>query len=254
MSTPEPEPLRDDLDLFAVDALPPDEHARFAADLARLPEPQRIEFEAQIDQMRAVMAEYAGRYADGAPGTLRDRVLADYAAAHPEGLAPAEVPPAVHIDQARRRRRATVALTAAAAVAVVSLGAGVLIGRASAPEEPAATVAEAAGAVFTAPDAVLASSALADGRGVLTAVSSQELNQAVVTLGNVRNPVPTDQVLQLWRIDGGASPVSAGLFAPSAGTPIVVDDLDAAAALAVTLEPSGGSTAPTTPILTELAL
>lgn len=40
----------------------------------------------------------------------------------------------------------------------------------------------------------------------------------------------------------------------TAHAPIVVDDLAAAAALAVTLEPSGGSAAPTTPILTELAL
>ncbi|GAA3955961.1 anti-sigma factor [Gordonia caeni] len=255
MTTPEPGRLREDLDLFAVDALPPGEHARFAAELARLPAAQRAEFEAQIAEMQAVMAEYAARYSDRAPEELRQRVLADHAAAHPSDREAGDAPPVARIDRTRRRRgRAAIAVAAAAVVVGVAMGAGVLIGRASAPRPPADAVVEAAGAVFTAPDAQLASSALADGRGILTVVSSQERDQAVVTLGGVANPVPADRVLQLWKLDGGSTPVSAGLFSAPGGAPVVVDDLAAVAALAVTLEPSGGSAAPTTPILTELAL
>jgi anti-sigma-K factor RskA len=59
-----------------------------------------------------------------------------------------------------------------------------------------------------------------------------------------------DRVYELWAIVGD-SRVPAGLFEPEDGSvreAVDIDDVDAAA-WGVTVEPAGGSAAPTTPIL-----
>ena len=62
-------------------------------------------------------------------------------------------------------------------------------------------------------------------------------------------PLPTGRVYQAWRIDGG-SPVSLGLVETNTGSVAMVGDLEGASAVALSVEPAGGSPAPTTnPIL-----
>ena len=62
--------------------------------------------------------------------------------------------------------------------------------------------------------------------------------------------VDADQTYELWLISGTA-PSPAGLFVPSEGLAMVAveADLDIAVAIAVTVEPEGGSDAPTGEIL-----
>lgn len=250
--------LGDHLELYAIDGLPEAERDRVERELDALGPAERAVYDARVDEVRALMHDYALRFTTAAPDTLRDRVLADFRAGHahaPPGVPP-EVPTAVSIDRARRRRRATALVAAAAVTIAAALGGGVLIGRSTAPAPQSTTTAQGAeaAAVFAAPDAVLATAALADTRGVLTVVSSRSRNQAVAAMREFAGRLPADRALQLWSVSAGGQAVSAGLFGEAGPAVIVVDGLDAASAFAVTMEPLGGSSAPTTPILGQVSV
>ncbi|GAA4681035.1 anti-sigma factor [Gordonia humi] len=247
-----PEWLDDHVELYAIDGLPDDEAREVLTQLSLLPDTTRAEYEALIVDIRDLMHEYAQQYTRDAPEELRVRVLADFDArngGHPGHLRSTDGPGGRHRE--RRRHRVAVAVGAAAASVAVLFGAGVLVGRTTAPETSTDVQADAAAAVFSAPDAAVSVGDLDDSRGVLTVVSSRERNRAVAAVRQVRNPVPADRVLQLWMVGKRTHPVSAGLF-ESAADPIVVDALDSTKALAVTVEPRGGSAAPTTPLLTRV--
>ncbi|WP_132993047.1 anti-sigma factor [Gordonia zhaorongruii] len=265
--------LDDHVELYAIDSLPADENDEVQAQLNELPASRRVDYDDQIADVQELMAEYAQRYRQDTPATLRARVLADFdagighvrtgttgAAARSgsdtdfgstgAGHAAAVTP----IERARDRRRMAMLVGAAAAAIAVALGAGVIVGRSTAPETSKTTTAQNdAASVFTAPDAVVSKGTLDDARGVLTIVSSKTRNQAVATLRGAGRPLPDERTLQLWMVGKQAQPVSAGLFGDAA-PPVVIDGLDGTAAFAVTLEPRGGSPAPTTPLLTQVKI
>lgn len=61
--------------------------------------------------------------------------------------------------------------------------------------------------------------------------------------------LPPGRVYQAWRIDGGA-PVSLGVVETNSGSIVMYTDLEGATAVAISVEPTGGSPAPTTnPVL-----
>jgi anti-sigma-K factor RskA len=61
--------------------------------------------------------------------------------------------------------------------------------------------------------------------------------------------LPPGRVYQAWRIDGGA-PVSLGVVETNSGSVAMHADLEGATAVAISVEPTGGSSAPTTnPVL-----
>ncbi|MCF8588498.1 anti-sigma factor [Gordonia liuliyuniae] len=236
--------LADHIDLYAIDALPVDESDEVEAQLDMLAPTARAEYETQVADLRNLMHDYGRRYTHEAPDALRARVLADF-----DANIGRTGPTPLHT---RRRRRIAVAVGAAAASIAVLFGAGVLVGRTTVPESSTNVQAEAAAAVFGAQDATISVGDLDGARGVLTVVSSKSRNQAVATLRDVRNPVPDDRALQLWMVGKQEQPVSAGLFAGEDSTPILVDALDSTSAFAITVEPRGGSTGPTTPLLTQV--
>ncbi|MCF8568967.1 anti-sigma factor [Gordonia sp. HY002] len=246
--------LDDHVELYAIDGLPTDEHDEVQALLDQLDAESRIEYDDRVTDVRELMHDYARRYTRDAPATLRARVLADFdAGAGHRGDPPHQEPPTDL--SSRRRHRMAVAVGAAAAVVAVLFGGGVLVGNSITPDEPSTTQqADAVAAVFSARDATLSVGDLNDSRGVLTVVSSKSRNQAVATVRNIDNPVPDDRTLQLWSMGSRPEPVSAGLLNGSAGSPILIDALDSTTAFAVTVEPKGGSTAPTTPVLGQVAV
>lgn len=160
---------------------------------------------------------------------------------------------------APRPARATAILAAAAVVVAVALGAGVLIGRTTAPEPSTSSTALSDSQrdvlnVLTAADASVTVEQLADDRGSIAVVTSESADQAVALLRDLRTPIPADRTYQLWLVGGAAQPVSAGLIPGNDTAPVVVDDVAGSSVLAVTIEPAGGSPQPTTPILAQVAL
>jgi len=61
-------------------------------------------------------------------------------------------------------------------------------------------------------------------------------------------PLPANQTYQAWQIAGG-TPVSLGLMSGNAGIAAFEVDLSNASAVAISVEPAGGSTQPTNVVL-----
>jgi anti-sigma-K factor RskA len=180
-------------------------------------------------------------------GTVARRTLGQHRGQHRSG------------GSATRPARATAILAAAAVTVAVALGAGVLIGRTTAPEPSTTTTALSDSqrqvlGVLTAADATVSVEPLAGDRGTISVVTSESANQAIALLRDLRKPIPSESTYQLWLVGGAERPVSAGLIPGDDTAPVVVDDVDGSSVLAVTIEPAGGSEQPTTPILAQVAL
>jgi anti-sigma-K factor RskA len=117
--------------------------------------------------------------------------------------------------------------------------------------------AEIAG-LLSAPDALVASAATSAG-GTATVVASR--GAAAMVFTSVGLPVlPPTSVYELWFIGaGGARPAGLVPAAPPPGTgqgtpPVLAAGLSGGDAVGVTVEPIGGSAAPTTPPIVVLTL
>lgn len=205
----------------------------------------------------AELRETTARLADGTwsvpPPQMKDTVLAQVSRTRqmsPSLRAPRERP-----HQATPARPAGRRFTAAAAALLLTVAAGVAGYLAQEQRarnaEVAADLAERRAteiqAVLAAPDAQL-SGVPVDGGGRLTAVTSASLDAGVVVLADAVLP-DADSAYQLWLIDDGG-PVSAGVLpAGAAGDTVLVEEVGDAQMVGLTLEPAGGSTAPTDPVL-----
>jgi anti-sigma-K factor RskA len=89
-----------------------------------------------------------------------------------------------------------------------------------------------------------------DGGGTATVSVSTSRDAAVVQMKDVPAP-PEGKVYQMWLIPkDGSEPVSQGLMdAEALAKPAVVKGISSAASLGITVEPLGGSEAPTTPVV-----
>ncbi|MHA7278942.1 anti-sigma factor [Arthrobacter sp. MDT2-2] len=159
-------------------------------------------------------------------------------------------------DELAQRRSAKASLSsragrwvvAAAAAAVIAVG-GVTIAQ----NLQQTTVEQE---VLQASDVRTQQLTLAAG-GVADLAVSGEKNAAVVTLSGV--PAPAEgYVYQMWRIPAdGTSPVSEGTMSGEdvAGTKVTeLTDISGYTAIAITVEPEGGSAAPTLPIVAQIPL
>jgi anti-sigma-K factor RskA len=163
---------------------------------------------------------------------------------------PAAQPPAEALDElaaarVRREERRRPAgarrwLTAVAAAAVIALG-GVGVGAYITDQnDPLNQVVRAA-------DVREASVPVSAG-GTATVLISSSKDAVVVKMNGVPAP-PAGKVYQMWLIPkDGSAPVSQGLMDEAAlSKPAVVKGIASAAALGITVEPVGGSAAPTFP-------
>ncbi|MGV0809210.1 anti-sigma factor [Mycolicibacterium setense] len=217
---------------YALHAVSEGERADIEQRLAAAPSEVAAQFTTEVHEVRETMARLAASTAVEPPPHLREQILA-----------------AVSVRELRPSPRWRNTALAAAAAVVIAL-AGVGIGIALRPS-PQTTTAEQ---IFAAPDVRTVSGAIPTG-GTATVVFSRERNAGVLVMNGVRPP-ETGTVYQMWLLREGsaqsAGTMDSAAVAPS--TTAVLPDLGNASALAFTLEPGSGSTAPTTPIFAELPL
>jgi len=203
----------------------------------------------EVRGFAAVAAALAVAATMAPPAELRGRVLAAVSVTRQQPLeAPARA--------TRRGRRTTrlaprsgwlprLALAAGAAgIAASALLGGVTVSARNGQSAAQAQV-QAIAAVLSAPDARLVSAPTSAG-GSATVVASVRAGKMVFTSSELR-PLPASRVYQLWFI--GRSTRSAGLVPAAAGgrtAPVLASGLAAGDKIGVTIEPAGGSSAPTT--------
>lgn len=93
--------------------------------------------------------------------------------------------------------------------------------------------------------------------GMAELTVSESVNAAVVTLQDVPAP-PPGKVYQMWRLpESGAAPESVGVMTGedvSDSSATVLKDIKDYSAVAITVEPEGGSKSPTMPIVAQIPL
>jgi anti-sigma-K factor RskA len=233
---------------YAVDALDPEERRAFEQHLA-----QCAECQAEVASLRAAATSLSALSESEPPPALRASVLAAITTVRPlPPLEPPVAPPAVDdsgsvvspsVVVPLRSRRARVPWLLAAAAAVV-LGIG---GLAWGPWHGGAdrTRLTATEQVLRADDAQRLQKTIGSARA--TIVRSVSLGKAVIIADNMP-AAPAGKDYQLWLEFPGKGMVSAGLMPHDAKPTLTMPlegDASKAVAAGITVEPSGGSTAPT---------
>ena len=254
--------------LYALDALDEDETREFAAHLQVCPRCQQ-----EVQELSGLLEALASAHEEPAPAELRSSVLAaiaqtpqdavvpdrsvrDASAQQSEVSAADEPAPGLagrrlrsidggqHADSrtSGRSRRLLVTALASAAAAVVLIGGAIGWGwNAHQTSQQVQQQQLLTAQLLGAPDAVKASAPMGDGVG--TVVVSKQLGQAIILMDHVPD-APEGKVYEAWTISG--TPVAAGTFtaddAPLVHLPAAALTADQ---IAVTVEPEGGVSAPT---------
>ena len=268
----------EDLDLYALHALPSDEADAVEEALVSAPDEDRASMLAHIASTREVAADLVAdaRLDVAPPPALRARILDQAAADRPAANrssvtdsagSGSETPRGADVvdlraREDRRPRMWTVIGTAAAAI--VLLTAGVAIGRITDGTTPRDNVPVAAPPAASIPEEVrsmLAADDLEVTRGQIgvagraTVLASRAEDMAVISMDGL--PAPAEgRAYQLWLM-GDHDPIPAGTMesgqvgtAPSAKIKGISDS----AQIGLTEEPAGGSPAPTGEVLLALDL
>lgn len=210
---------------YAVNALDDVERAAFERHLSDCEVCQ-----AEVTGFREATATMAEAVAVAPPAALRERILAQAATTRP-------LPPALPV---RRRTPRRSFLVAAAAAALIAVGGGVAITQ---PwhDDRRLTASEQ---VLEAPDARRVSAPV-QGGGQVTVVRSAKLHEAVLVADGMP-PAPSGKIYQIWFQNSEGRMVSAGLMPPGKDSLLLAGDPRTAQAVGITVEPEGGSEAPTT--------
>ncbi|WP_373461307.1 anti-sigma factor domain-containing protein [Arthrobacter sp. B1I2] len=248
-------------ELYALDAVTEQERDAIDLYISMAPEAERLAFLDRVRQSREALAR-TFRAEEEPPSDLFERIVAQLPAQFPgqQGMtgggapAPAESTAPVlqpgtqdELTQARKRReerrgpsgarRWLIGVAAAAAIALGGVGVGAYL----------ADQADPVNQVARAGDLREASVNVAGGGKATLLISASE-DAAVVKMSGVPAP-PAGKVYQMWLIPkDGSAPVSQGLMDEQAlSKPAVVQGIHSAASLGITVEPAGGSKAPTLP-------
>lgn len=233
---------------FSLNALEPHEAAAFERHLLTC-----AACADEVSEMRETASVLGASVAEESPQGLRARVLElvqdiEQVSAAPDPVA-AQSPV---IDLAERRSRKSVVngwlAGVAAAAVLVAGGLGVSTYQASQRANDAQVAAEQVSALLADPNATVERAAVSGG-GTGTLVVDPDGEQAAFLTASLPATDP-DQTYQLWAIDE-AGATSVGLLEPDAGRATELIDLPpGTTTFGMTVEPAGGSQAPTTdPVL-----
>lgn len=215
---------------FAMDALDDIERAQFERHLASCPDCR-----AEIDGFFETASVIALASAAQAPAVLRARVLSDIAASRPR---PPRTASPSHVVPLRRRW--VPALLAASVLLVGGAGASAVWHPWT--DNTSQQSGSATERIMQAPDAQRVQTDL--GGGTATVVRSASLGQAVIVADGVGTP-PAGMVYELWLQAPDGSLTPAGLMGTGGSvTQVFTGDATHATAAAITVEPPGGSLAP----------
>ncbi|MEV7604631.1 anti-sigma factor [Paenarthrobacter sp. NPDC089322] len=242
-------------EIYALDAVSDDERAMIDAYVKDAEEgPEFLERVRQARETLTVSFTAEEEPPPGLFGNIMDTITRE-AASQPPAQAPgtadaaSQAPPQDELAAARAKReerrglRGTRAwLVGAAAAAVIALG-GVGIGAyVAAQNDPVNQILQA--------QDVQKQTAPVPGGGTATISASTTKDSFVVLMDDVA-PAPEGKVYQLWTLPkDGSAPVPQGTMdAETLSKPAVVSGLSAASSVAITVEPTGGSTSPTLPLV-----
>lgn len=231
-------------ELYALDAVTEQERQAIDGYISAAPEAERTAFFERVRVARETLA-MTFRAEEEPPADLFDRIVAQLpasVAAPRPGHAPATDELSLARERKLRRRptgtrRWLAGVAAAAAIALGGVGVGSYLADQNDPMNQ----------VARAQDVRQASVQVAGG-GTATVLISSEKDAAVVKMNGVPAP-PEGKVYQMWLIPkDGSAPVSQGLMdAEALSKPAMVKGISSAAALGITVEPTGGSASPTLP-------
>ena len=253
-------------EVYALDAVDDAERAAIEGYLLSAPQAERAAFDERVRQARETLAA-SFTAEEEPPAGLLDRIMASLPGQDTTALPDAQPsqPPAVspvvarpvrepsglpvtdELGAARKRREERRRpqgmrnwLVGVAAAAIIALG-GVGVGAYVANQNDPLNQVLQAGDVRQATVNVT-------GGGTATVTVSPSKDAIVVKMNDVPPP-PAGKVYQMWLIPkDGSAPVSQGLMdAEALSKPAVVKGISTAAALGITVEPTGGSTSPTMP-------
>jgi anti-sigma-K factor RskA len=218
----------------------------------------RVEFESQLagsEELRSEVTELIDTAAllglavepVTPPPVLKQNIMArlDQLPQLEREVAPVRVLPAVQISTARWYRRPAAAIMAAAA-AVLLIG-GAILGTSVAIQGAATSQqANALAAITAASDSQRAEAAVSTG-GSVTLVWSHDLGKSAL-IGRGLKSLPSGKTYELWYISTAGKPRAAGLFESNGNNTVQVlsGQLIGGDTVGITVEPSGGSKAPTT--------
>jgi anti-sigma-K factor RskA len=229
--------------------------------LHALSDDEREEFERHLDDCDACAQEVRELTATAArlglavsatpPPGMKAAVLGRISTVRQE---PPIAPPPARQAAARLRGRRMARFALAACLAVTAGSAGIAVWQhqnaddARQQARAAQQQSEQLAGVLAAPDAKATTGRLADGASG-TLVVAHSRNQAVFVASGLPTP-PSGRTYQLWFNDAGTMR-PAGLMDPSRTTEAVLlsGPVDKASGMGITVEPAGGSPAPTTPPL-----
>lgn len=254
-------------ELYALNAVDDAERAAIDAYLASAPAAERAAFDERVRQARETLAT-SFTDEEEPPAGLLDRIMASLPAQAPAvvpgthaGKEPTAVQPVVarpvretaelsvtdELSAARKRRDERrrpqgmrnwlVGIAAAAFIALGGVGVGAYVANQN---DPLNQVLQAGDVRQATVDVT--------GGGTATVSVSPSKDAIVVKMNDVPAP-PPGKVYQMWLIPkDGSAPVSQGLMdAEALSKPAVVQGIGSAAALGITVEPTGGSASPTMP-------
>jgi len=228
---------------YALDALDPREAAAFEGHLESC--------DSCPDELRGMhqtLAQLSDSVAEAPPEALRARVLEN--ANRTPQLDSAQPVPVIELSEARSRRRGiNRVLAGVAAAAVIVAGVlGVSTYQANQRANDAQIAADQITALLTDPQATVERTDIAGG-GTGTLVVSPTRGQAAFLAASLPATGP-DETYQLWAIDD-AGATSVGLLQPDSGRATALVDLPpGTTTFGMSVEPAGGSAAPTTdPVL-----